>query len=108
VRSTSALAAPWFLGAALGLGIMSTFYVEDELFLVANLTVGDGSGLAGLPMNELGARIRVIAISHGPDHDGLEHPVRRGTRFATGDRAYLIGPYEELLLVLRRDARAGV
>jgi Trk K+ transport system NAD-binding subunit len=108
VRSTSALAAPWFLGAALGLGIMSTFYVEDELFLVANLTVGDGSGLVDLPMNELGARIRVIAISHGPDHVGLEHPVRRGARFAAGDRVYLIGPYEELLLVLRRDSRASV
>jgi Trk K+ transport system NAD-binding subunit len=108
VRSTSALAAPWFLGAALGLGIMSTFYVEDELFLVANLTVGDGSGLVNLPMNELGARIRVIAISRAPDHLSLDHPVRRGARFAVGDRVYLIGPYEELLLVLRRDAQATV
>ena len=32
-----------------------------------------------------------------------EHPPRRDTRFAAGDRAYLIGPYEELLQVLRRD-----
>jgi Trk K+ transport system NAD-binding subunit len=108
VRSTSALAAPWFLGAALGLGIMSTFYVEVELFLVANLTVGVGSGLVDLPMDQLGARIRVIAISRAPEHRTLDHPVRRGARFAIGDRVYLIGPYEELLLVLRRDAQASV
>lgn len=109
VRSTADLAAPWFLGAALGLGITSTFYVSDELFLVANLTVGPRGGLVGLPMADLGARIRVVAISHASARAVplLEHPVRRGARFAAGDRAFLIGPYEELLAVLRRDA-AGV
>jgi Trk K+ transport system NAD-binding subunit len=108
VRSTAALAAPWFLGAALGLGILSTFYVGDELFLVASLTVGPAGGLVGLPMNELSARIRVVAISRGPDHTGLQHPVRREARFAPDDRAYLVGPYEELLLVLRRDSQTAV
>jgi Trk K+ transport system NAD-binding subunit len=108
VRSTSALAAPWFLGAALGLGILSTFYVKQELFLVANLTIGDEGGLVDLSMTQLGARIRVIAISRAPDHAVLEHPVRRDARFAPGDRVYLIGPYEELLFVLRRDAQASV
>ena len=34
---------------------------------------------------------------------GLEHPPRRDTRFAAHDVAYLVGPYEELLQVLRRD-----
>jgi hypothetical protein len=33
----------------------------------------------------------------------LEHPPRRGTRFAGGDQAYVLGPYEELLSVLQRD-----
>jgi hypothetical protein len=33
----------------------------------------------------------------------LEHPPRRGTRFQEGDEVYLLGPYEELLRVLRRD-----
>jgi len=36
----------------------------------------------------------------------LEYPPRRDTRFESGDRAYLIGPYEELLRVLRRDQGA--
>jgi hypothetical protein len=33
----------------------------------------------------------------------LEHLPRRSTRFQPDDEAYLIGPYEELLTVLRRD-----
>ena len=104
VRSTSALAAPWFVGAALGLSIISTFFVEQQLFLVARLTVAASGGLAGLSMLELTARIRVIAISRAPEHNFLEYPPRRSTRFAPGDHAYLTGPHEELLAVLRRDA----
>jgi hypothetical protein len=33
----------------------------------------------------------------------LEYPPRRGTRFAAGDDAYLMGPHEEMLGVLRKD-----
>ena len=103
VRSTSALAAPWFVGAALGLDILSTFYVEQELLLLARLTVAASGGLAGLAMQDLSARIRVIAIERAGE-TGLEHPPRRATRFRPGDRAYLVGPYEDLIAVLRRDA----
>jgi Trk K+ transport system NAD-binding subunit len=103
VRSTSALAAPWFVGAALGLTILSTFYVEDQPFLVGMLTVTASGGLTGRTMSDLSAQIRVIAIARGEHPDALEHPPRRDTRFGPGDQAYLVGPYEELLLVLRRE-----
>jgi Trk K+ transport system NAD-binding subunit len=117
VRSTAALAAPWFVGAALGLEILSTFYVEDQPFLLARLKVAVGGGLDGLPMSQLSGRTRVIGIrraapatwSGAPSDsersvaDRLEHPPRRDTRFAAHDIAYLVGPYEELLQVLRRD-----
>jgi Trk K+ transport system NAD-binding subunit len=103
VRSTAALAAPWFVGAALGLDVLSTFYVGDEPLLVARLTVTAGGGLNGLAMRDLAARTRVLAISRAADRGYLEHPPRRGTRLRAGDQAYLIGPYEELLAVLRRD-----
>ena len=106
VRSTSALAAPWFVGAALGLDILSTFYIDQELLLIAGLTVAPAGGLAGLAMQDLSARIRVIAIRRAGKAE-LEHPPRRATRFAPGDHAYLIGPYEELLAVLQRDALVG-
>ncbi|TQS46290.1 NAD-binding protein [Cryptosporangium phraense] len=102
VRSTAALAAPWFVGAALGLDVLGTFYVEHQPFLIAALSVATGGGLDGLAMQDLSARTRVIAISRAAGK--LEHPPRSGTRFGAGDRAYLVGPYEELLQVLRRDA----
>jgi Trk K+ transport system NAD-binding subunit len=106
VRSTAALAAPWFVGAALGLDVLSTFYADDEPLLVARLTVSPDGGLTGLAMGELSARTRVLAIRGATDEASLEHPPRRGTRFRAGDQAYLIGPYEELLAVLRQDRPA--
>ena len=102
VRSTSALAAPWFVGAALGLDVLSTFYVDQQPFLVAGLTVAPDGGLQGLAMQDLGSRTRVIALNRAAD-GVLEHPPRRGTVFAAGDTAFLLGPYEELLRVLQRD-----
>jgi mRNA-degrading endonuclease toxin of MazEF toxin-antitoxin module len=109
VRSTAALAAPWFVGAALGLDVLGTFYVGRVPFMIGRITVGAGSGLDGLAMGELSARTRVVAIDRAPTGTAsrvLEHPPRSGTRFSAGDDAYLVGPYEELLAVLRRDALA--
>ncbi|HEY2203069.1 MAG TPA: NAD-binding protein [Pseudonocardia sp.] len=109
VRSTAALAAPWFVGAALGLGVLGTFYVDRTPFLIGTLRVSAGSGLDGLAMGELSARTRVVAIHRAADGSGeraLEFPPRSGTRFGAGDDAFLVGPYEELLAVLRRDALA--
>ncbi len=106
VRSTAALAAPWFVGAALGLDVLSTFYAGDEPLLVARLTVTPGGGLERLRMDELAARTRVLALRRAADRAVLEHPPRRSTRFHPDDEAYLIGPYDELLTVLRRDRTA--
>jgi Trk K+ transport system NAD-binding subunit len=106
VRSTATLAAVWFVGAALGLDVLSTFYVGDELLLVARLTITPDGGLHGLQMNDLGARTRVLAIRRAADRALLEHLPRRATRFEPDDEAYLIGPYDELLTVLRRDRPA--
>jgi Trk K+ transport system NAD-binding subunit len=102
-RSTAALAAPWFVGAALGLDIRTTFYIDDRPMLIGRVTVAPSGGLAGRSMSELSARTRVLALRRA-GADGLEFPPRRDTRFAGGDQAYLVGPYEELLAVLRHDA----
>jgi Trk K+ transport system NAD-binding subunit len=107
VRSTAALAAPWFVGAALGLDVLSTFYAGDEPLLVARLTVTPGGGLEGLQMHELAARTRVLALRRAADRSVLEHPPRRATRFHQADEAYLMGPYDELLTVLRRDRHSS-
>ncbi|MDQ2708557.1 MAG: ion channel [Actinomycetota bacterium] len=102
------LAAPWFVGAALGLDVLGTFYVDRLPFMVGRLTVPTGGGLDGLAMGELSARTRVVAIHRAGQDDSerrLEYPPRN-TRFGAGDDAYLFGPYEELLAVLRRDVLA--
>ena len=71
--------------------------------LLARLIVSPGGGLDGVAMLELGTRTRVLALRRAADRAILEHPPRRNTRFRPDDEAYLIGPYEELLTVLRRD-----
>jgi Trk K+ transport system NAD-binding subunit len=106
VWSTSAIAAPWFVGAALGLDVLFTFYVGNHPFLLARLTVTRGGGLDGLAMLELPAQIRVVAIRRAGSAS-LEHPPRRDTRLGTGDAAYLAGPYAELLEVLRHDRQTA-
>jgi Trk K+ transport system NAD-binding subunit len=114
VWSTSALAAPWFVGGALGLDVLFTFYVGNHPFLLARLTVSAGGGLDGLAMRELPGTVRVVAIrraaSTSETSDGtgtLEHPPRRDTRLAPDDDAYLVGPYAELLEILRHDRQSG-
>ena len=101
VHPTEEIAAPSFVGAALGLAVLNTFAVESQRFVVGRVTVDPAGGLAGVAMHELSANTRVIALTRFATGD-LEHPPRRGTRFEAGDVAYLIGPYQELLGVLGR------
>ena len=103
VWSTSAIAAPWFVGAALGLEVLFTFYVGNNPFLLARLRVSRRGGLDGLAMLNLPGKIRVAAIRRAAGPRGLEHPPRRDTTLAADDDAYLVGPYAELLEVLRHD-----
>ena len=107
VWSTSAIAAPWFVGAALGLDVLFTFYVGNHPFLLARLRVSAGGGLDGLAMRELPGTVRVIAIRRAASSGALEHPPRRDTRLAPDDDAYLVGPYAELLEILRHDRQRG-
>jgi Trk K+ transport system NAD-binding subunit len=107
VWSTAAIAAPWFVGAATGLGVLATFYVGRQPFLVARLSVSDGGGLVGVEMRDLAANVRVMALSRAADGGRLDYPPRRDTRFAAADQAFLVGPYDELMHVLRQDQTAG-
>ncbi|WP_018331017.1 NAD-binding protein [Actinomycetospora chiangmaiensis] len=105
VRSIAELAAPWFVGAALGLDVLGTFPVHGQAFLLGRLRVEPGSELDGLAMRDLSARTRVVALRRVTDPHGrapLEHPPRRDTRFTAGDEAFLVGPDSELLGVLGR------
>ena len=100
VRSTVELAAPWFIGAAMGLQVMGTFSVGQRSFMVGEMHVEADSELDGQRMFELSTQTRVIAITR-QDAPVKLHP-RRDERLCAGDTVYLVGPYRELLATLRQ------
>jgi uncharacterized protein with PhoU and TrkA domain len=91
----------------MGLEVLFTFYVGNHPFLLARLRVSAGGGLDGLAMLDLPGTVRVVAIRRSAGSAALEHPPRRDTRLAPDDDAYLVGPYAELLEVLRHDREPG-
>jgi Trk K+ transport system NAD-binding subunit len=100
VRSIVDLAAPWFIGAAMGLQVLGTFWVGQRSFMVGGMVVAAGSELDGLRMLDMSTQTRVIAITR-PEGPTSLRP-RRDARLKAGDTVYLIGPYRELIATLRK------
>ncbi|WP_425326214.1 NAD-binding protein [Mycobacterium kubicae] len=100
VRSIVDLAAPWFIGAAMGLQVLGTFWVGQRSFMVGGMLVAAGSELDGLRMVDMSTQTRVIAITR-PEGPIRLRP-RRDARLKAGDTVYLIGPYRELIATLRK------
>jgi Trk K+ transport system NAD-binding subunit len=103
VRSTVELAAPWFIGTAMGLQVFGTFSVGQQSFMLGGVQVAPGSELDGLRMADMSTQTRVIAIA-SPGGPARLHP-RRDTQLTAGDTAYLVGPYRELLDTLHKGQR---
>ncbi|MDX6256701.1 MAG: hypothetical protein QOJ11_3035 [Frankiales bacterium] len=101
IQSIEEITAPWFVAAALGLEVTGAFSVAGQPFTLGRLAIAAGGALDGVDMLGLSANTRVIAL-HRYGTGELEHPPRRGTRFSAGDTAYIIGPNDELIGVLRR------
>ncbi len=100
VRSTVDLAAPWFIGTAMGLHMLRTFSVGQRSLMIGGVRVDAASELDGLRMVELSTQFRVIVIVRREGSVEL-HP-RREDQLMVGDTAYLVGPYRELLATLRK------
>ncbi len=100
VRSTVELAAPWFIGAAMGLQVFGTFSVGQRSFMVGGVYVKLGSELDGMHITDIPTQTRVIAVTR-PGTASRIHP-RSDDKLSAGDTAYLVGPYRELLATLRR------
>ncbi|WP_025735611.1 NAD-binding protein [Mycobacterium genavense] len=103
VRSIVDLAAPWFIGAAMGLQVLGTFWVGQRSFMVGGMLVAPGSELDGLRMVDLSTQTRVIAITR-PEGPVRLRP-RRDALLKAGDTVYIIiiiGPYRELIATLRK------
>jgi Trk K+ transport system NAD-binding subunit len=100
VRSTVQLAAPWFIGAAMGLQVLGTFPVGQSSFMIGAMLVAPGSELDGLRMFEMSTQARVIAITR--QDAPIELNPGRNERLRAGDTVYLVGPYRELLATLTK------
>lgn len=107
VRSASALAAPWFVGAALGYEVVSTFYVERQPFLVARMRVAAGGGLDGPTLQELSTGTRMLAVATGTTGQrSANYRPTRHTRLRPGDEVLLVGPYAQIIATFRRNQQA--
>lgn len=104
VRSTVDLATPWFIGAAMGLEVLGTFSVGQRSFMVGGVLVQPGSELDGITVAGLSPQTRVIAVERDDDITHL-YP-RRSTELSAGDTVHLVGPYHELLEMLRKGRTA--
>lgn len=105
VRSTVDLATPWFIGAAMGLEVLGTFSVGQSSFMVGGVLVEPHSELDGVTVDALLPLARVIALAR--NHQVTDLYPRRSTTLQAGDTIHLVGPYHELLEILRKGRRSA-
>jgi Trk K+ transport system NAD-binding subunit len=98
-RSIAELAAPWFIGAALGMEVVGTFYVGAAPYMAARLRIRKGTGFDGIGVDDFRVNTRVAAIQRAASGD-LEFPPATGAHLHAGDVAYVVGHYEDLFEVL--------
>ena len=101
-RSIAELASPWFVGAALGIDVLGTFYVGPTLLIAARFDVREGGALDGMVVGDFEGRAKVVAIKRAGTDTHLEHPPAADATVHAGDSVYLIGQYDDLLGLLQR------
>jgi Trk K+ transport system NAD-binding subunit len=100
-RSLAELAAPWFIGAALGMEVVGTFYVGSAPYMAARLRIRPGTSFDGIKVDDFRVHTRVVAIQRAAT-DSLEFPPGRDAELHAGDIAYVVGHYQDLFDVLER------
>jgi Trk K+ transport system NAD-binding subunit len=121
IYSPSALAAPYFVGAALDYEVVTTFYIDRRAFMVARMVIRQGSELDGLSVQQLYEITQLSIIAYkvrsgltisrpGVPAAGLNEELAERTRptgtifhpapdfeIKGGDTVYFIGPYDYLV-----------
>jgi voltage-gated potassium channel len=83
--STAAQAAPLFATSSSDGSITNSFYVDDQLLVVAKLTVNAETRLAGKKIRDLGAKHRLFFLSHQRGETQTHFPLGE-TELQSGDR----------------------
>jgi len=82
-HSVSALAAPYFAAAALGADVNTIVHVGDRAWLVAERTVAEGAGAAGMTVEDFDrdGELALVAVRDGEDErwgPERQHTIRPG------------------------------
>lgn len=101
-RSIAELAMPWFVGETLGLEVLGTFYVDTSLFMAIGVDCIAGGHLESMSPAEAGSSIRVIAVRRGGVAGAVERVRADSAPLVAGDRAYVIGLYQDVFAALHR------
>lgn len=120
-RSTSALAAPYFIAAALNFEVVTSFYVGQTPFFVAKLVIKEGR-LNGTTVRKLYTSVGVIVMAYVArdekvdnrlegsftvrQHDPVFHP-GADQILHSGDTIYFVGPYERITSLYRLNLPAA-
>jgi Trk K+ transport system NAD-binding subunit len=125
-RSTSALAAPYFVARALNYRVITTFYAHQTPFIVTSLDIKAEGQLNGLTLKQLSEEtgIRVLAHRDAPkliEQGAVPLPSWEDifqalpafypapfTTLAPGDTLYFVGPTERILEVYKRNDLSGI
>ena len=81
VRSPAALAAPWFVGAALGFEVVDTFYIGDQPLLLAgcrSMRAAPSTGARCWSCRPASGSSTGAVERNGRTSSASGHPVRRG------------------------------
>jgi Trk K+ transport system NAD-binding subunit len=95
VYSTSALAAPAFVGAALKVRLAQTVSIGAKEWALARLTVDRRSALAGCALADLHAEVDLTVVLHAHG-DRIDVPPRLDQRLGVGDQVVLLVTPERL------------
>ncbi len=118
-RSSSALAAPYFVASALNYEVITTFYGRQTTFIVTRLKVKAGSELEGhsvgwvyqqtginvlayieqpkeSPLQPVGPLIQAERIMVGIKEDVKFYPDPQKVILSKGDAIYCVGPYDRI------------
>ncbi|MEI7557255.1 NAD-binding protein [Candidatus Chlorohelix sp.] len=117
IYSASALAAPYFVAAALDYEVITTFYIDLQPYIVAKLVVQANSGLDRITIGDLYERKKVVVMSYIHDSSNdvslkenlyplepvyrfIPDPVfqpHKNVILKSGDTIYIVGMYERVL-----------
>ncbi len=98
--STSAQAAPLFATSSSDHSIINSFYVGEQLQVMARLEIVVGSQLIGKRIGDIGAEHRVFFLVHTRDGQETHFPPAN-TNFQPGDQIIVQTTPETLKLIHR-------